>query len=743
MGLFGSKKRTTVGTSVMRVIDDDMIPDAKRTGLIKSIFADEPENTAVDHVLEELVQSVGVRAERMYSWAARGNYVHGMPSGQFFSQERGLEEVPGVLATIEGSSVSVEYVRHGPPNGLHIGWIKLIALHGYNPSTNQLAALTATKGTPVYLEDMQLVIPAALISTLEPVALEQWGSAARSGQTLTRDVAGTSMREQTLIPTPPEYSTTAVTEHVRVDYVWGGVTPGSDSFTIDLTGYSDEKDYFQAKYKVGGVTKYWIYQEGLGTYPLLDNVYRPEETSGTFFPFVYFRYGKAPEDTASESYRDAKKLVKFLGMDYDTVNTGIHDNPGIGDVEQAMMMFAVPAVTENELERRYLFEFFDNLRAANLDTNFRDIAAADIAIALNERSSKATTVVIQDSRFTMSVSTSGIYKKRKVGQIGPIGTHTSGIDTVTTEKEMYLVDATPYMVTETSTRHYYRRQISHSLYDEILVADLATTFFILGGHNTIGDDMDKILIIPLDHSITEDYSIPDREVLYARSLHFVFNSVIVTKVKWYETGLFKAILIVVMVIVTIYTYGATLKELAATIAATGVTTAMVVSALVAIVEYALTVVALRLFVKAVGVKAAFIVAIVAAVAGMYMIAETGSLAGAPWASDLLQVSSGISKAAQGVLQSDFKDLLADVSSFSEYVKQQTKLLDTANDLLDSSVHMSPFIIFGETPAEFYERTVHYGNIGTIGVSAISNYVDILLRLPKLNDSLIEGAMNDY
>jgi hypothetical protein len=41
-------------------------------------------------------------------------------------------------------------------------------------------------------------------------------------------------------------------------------------------------------------------------------------------------------------------------------------------------------------------------------------------------------------------------------------------------------------------------------------------------------------------------------------------------------------------------------------------------------------------------------------------------------------------------------------------------------------------VFGETPDEFYNRTIHAGNIGILSVDAVSNYVEMQLRLPDIS-----------
>lgn len=740
MGLFSSKTKTTVGTVVERVIPDENIPNSVRTGVLKSVF-DKTGGDVSDFIAEELITSIALSAERMYSYGA-AHYTHGLPSGQTLTATQGQSQVEFLLGALEGTPITVEYYRYGAPNNLHIAWIKLIAEQGYSFATNQLAGLTASKGFPVYLKDMVVVLPAATIGSVNPVALEQWGASPRAG-------AIPGIREispeagKILKHNPIGTDTLVSTAYARVDYVWkptGAVDMSTESITIPLTGYVDDSDYFQVRYIVAGVTKYWMYKSGLGTHPTLDDLFDIPPVAGQYFPFAYFRYNKVSEitNTTTQAYLTSKKLVKYLGMDYDQVAAGIDENPGIGDVEQAMVIMAVPANTTNELERRYLFEYFD-AQYAGLDNPYRSLTEAQIAARLQDNPDLSkTSVIIQDARFKMALSNGGIFKKRVAGNIGQVGSHGSGISSITIITNLVSVTEAgsfPYTVSTSIPIHYYRQQVSGTLYDEIQVYDLEMSYFISGGYTTTGDETDKILLIPLDRSITSEYSLPDREVLYTRSLHYVFNSLVLTKVKWYQTGLFKAIMLVVAIVITVYTYGAAWESIGAAIAAGTMTVSTFIAlVLPGLIEYILITVAVRLFIKTVGVKIAFIAAVLAALAGVYFVIDAGSLAGAPWAQDLLRLSTGISSGVQDTLKNAFTNLLGEGNDFNKYVEEQTKLLDAADKLLETNNFLSPFVLFGETPDDYYNRTVHSGNIGIVSIDAVSSYVDRQLTLPKLNDS---------
>ncbi len=743
MGIFSSKYVTQVGTSITRVIEDAAVPNAVKTGSLKAFFND---GDLSDYVIEELASSIGVRAERMYRYA-ENHYVHGMPSGEVYSSTQGRQQVEAVIETLEGQQVFMEYSHFGPPNTLHIGWLKLVSQYGYNQATNQLATLTAQKGTPVYLKDMVVVVPDSLADTFELGSLDQWGTAASAGYTPERlsNLAGIL---DLVGPSPVYRSSTATELHLLVSYVWETQVPvvpatvppsftkviNEASMTILPSGYDDAADYFHAKYTVNGQTKYWMYQNDSGTYPTLDAVFTDSPVvSGEYFPFTYFRYNKQSTiaDKTTAAYLTSKRMVEHIGIDFDLMAETINENPDIADVEQAMLVFGVPATSTDEMECRYLFDYFDNLFYVMDGTS--SFALGAIQALLNNDAQAKHTIVIKDAQFKMALSNDGIYKRIVAGSIGEIGTHNNSY--VLTQIGPQFTDPDTGNVSTVTTpfkTHSYRKQIAVGLYEEITVRNLRMKYFIFEDYTTTGDELDDILLIPIDRAISKEYSIGDKETLYSRSLHCVFNSRVVTKVEWYQTGLFKAILIIIAATISLYDGGWTLSTI---LTAAGIQ-ALIVTIIVTIIVGEIFSVAFRLFVKAFGADVAMLIAIVAILYGGYQMIQHGSVVGAPFASELLMLSSGLSQAA---MSAKMADLMNEAESFKLLAEEKTELLEKAQDLLDNTSFLSPFVIFGEKPEDFYNRTVHSGNIGIVGINAISYYVDVALTLPKLKDTLGEDT----
>lgn len=752
MGIFSSKKRTVVGTVVQRVITDNLLPNAVKTGITRAIFdKDAGSATVSEFITEELAASIGVKAERMYVYG-RDHYTHGLPSGQMHAASAGRAAVQTVLDTLEGTPVLIEYSQMGPPNNLHMGWMQVISLYGYDPVTNELPVLSALKGETVYLDDLSVVVPAADVLTYRAGALDQWGTPATAGPTPARVTVNSVFGS--LRPQSPVFADTAAAyEYVELDYTWQTSTPTVhlgestleitnhvESVQISLDGIGDDAaDYFHVKYTVGGLTKFVMYQLGTGTYPTLDDLYNvPPDENGTFFPFAYFRYDKVMEtaDTESASYLTNKKLVKYLGLDFDATSAAIEENPDLGVVEQAMLLMAVPANTENELEQRYLFSFFENIFFNRGVTAYSGPVQGRIAgIQSRDPNISRNALVVQDLRFKMTINDSGIFKKLIPGTIGSPGMYASGIGTESYNDTVVDYDSyTETLVPRQRKYHYFRKQVTAGLYEEITVADLEVKYFVLGDNATIADEEDNILLIPIDRSVTELWSIPDREMLYSRSLHYIFNSLEIITIKWYQTGLFQVLVVIVALVVAYYTGQ---FELVAS-ALAGNTAAAIVLLKGLVISFAIAQ-GLKLVTKAIGGELALVIAAVAVVVAGVQAFNAGSIAGAPWASDLLTLANGLSKAVVASIQEEFRNLLGQATEFNFLADAAKTSLEAANKLLENNSYLGPFVIFGEKPDEFYNRTIHSGNIGVLGISAISNYVDTALRLPRLDETLGESA----
>lgn len=790
MGLFSSKTIINVSTSINRVIEDKLIPNSAKTGLIKGIFSGDQ---LVENIMEDLVSSVGVKAERMFTWA-KSHYIYGLPHSSIMYNNAGVDVIASVLKRLTGHDCVIEYYKYSSPNNLHIGWQKLFDDYGYDQVTNEIKTLSTTKGTPVYLTDIQLVIQEATLSEQTSGSLEQWGTSPKIGSTPIRAIGSTTFSPLIIDPA-------ASNDYYRVSCVWqekktkqvNGIAVEytvnvEDTFTFDIPTVNPLKSYFQVKYSYGSLTDnggvpikvvpgpthlmyemmgipdpdaqtltlinehvaYFTYEDGSGDWPELDTAANPEYSDlGSFFPFGYFRYHRysgAKDDKNSEGYKSSKKLMSFLNMDFQKISESIDQNPGIGDVESALFMMGVPADTTVEIEQRYLFDFFKALyvktglaglpRAPHIfeDTPYYGVvtgSAYDIPTAIS--------VVIQDARFKSSFSMSGLYRYRRVGKLGPIGSHHSGEVIHTEVRHSKLLTGgdggslEDYTMNVVIPYKYYQKQITANIYEEIQVWNLRSFYYIWGDYSDSGNK----LLVPLDHSITDNYSMADRELLYSRSLHFIFNAKTESKIAWYAQTWFKVVMVIVAIVIAYFgDWGDATALLAAVVAGVeGAALIMAITVLVSLVEMAIVSYVMKLFVKAVGPKIAAIIAVVMVAFAVYDATTFGAIQGAPYAGELLSLSNSLMSAVAGSYKDALLSLKDESDSFGIYAKGQNQILEDAKKLLEQDTWLSPFTIFGEKPGDYYNRTIHSGNIGILGVDAVSYYVDTKLTLPTLDQTM--------
>lgn len=745
MSMFSTKYKTTVGTTVKRAVPDEGIPNSPRMGLLRAIFS---EGEIAPYVLDEMTQSLAVRGERMYEYA-RDHYAMGLPSSFAKNSKPQRLAIQAILDALEGQEVEIQYSHVGTPNLLHQGWMRLLESYGYNEGDNTLVMPDAPPDRVTWLVDMYVVFGEAMNGNLDSHSMGQWGTSPKAGYTPEREgQAGVTheLRSHSL----PFYDPLLEDEMIELQYMWQIEVDRQDEngqwykalenqqakvrFAVDPV--DDSADYYHVKYKVDGFTKYWMYKAGDGTYPTLDSLIEFPEQVGEFFPFTYFRFAKTPVSSLTDTpeYNTSKEMLRKLKMDFDEIETNINSNPDIADVEQAMMMFAVPAFTQDQLILRYLCEFFDDMYFVQDEP----VQNQYIKIIQNEmtRSGSPTKdmLFLFDKWFRMGLAHGGIFKARKAGTIGKPGTYKLVHESVPVHRKYYgdSESGAPVEYTETTyvSKHRYQKQLTEGLYMEWEVVSLKTIFYIYGEYSAIGNDDEDFLLIPLDRTITTKYNMMDRERLYAMSLHYVFNSRMVTPVKWYESEAFGAIMNAVgFVLIFVGIDTSLLIQGIANAAAAGAWSVVASMVITGIMETIILSQGLKIFVDAIGVEAAAIIALVAS-------ALSFMGPSVPFATQLASFGSGLIKAAQEVLKDLGNALQEEADLFGITASIQEKSLQTSQELLeDRGNFMKPFLLFGESPDSYYNRTVHSANIGVLSFDILSNYHTTAKKLPTIDDTL--------
>lgn len=734
---FKSKTEIYVGTSVSRVIPDELLPDSVKGAMVNALFAG---TDIVDNILEAATNTLENRVNRMYKYASEHS-PYGMPTGDVYSNTFGGPEIAEVLEAIEGEPVLIDYRHFGSQNLLHMAWKELHENHGYNEVTNILGDLTTQKGTTVYLEDMVVEMPSSTLNSHDETETASWGIPANSGNTPLRKLTDIDKRKVLYAPTPTEFSDSVTTPRVLVKYMWGSNTAGSpiqrDQFYFYPSDPDRERGVFHVKYRINGLVKFWTYDFGTGVYPTLDSIgVDPQAVTGDFYPNIYFRLGNASigANKASASYKSQAKMSKHLGIKFDDVLAALHENPDVGVVEQAFITFGVNADSTDQVDLKYLFEFFDTLFMAQLGGTTPEATRPLFVFGNNNG------IRIADSGFEMNLINRGISKKKVPGNIGEIGFVVEAKTSISASDLVKMTGAGVVRYNFDFPCRVYKKQITKHFYEEIMVINPVMKYLVAGNqHATVlGDQDDEILLIPLDRVLAERLNSRDAERLYARSIHLVCNSLQRVKVKWYQQEWFKGFLLVVAIVLTVMSLGQDggfFIQAAAAIA-TGSYVTLAVLVFWEIVQFVVVGFIAKTAVKLVGLDAAFFIAVLAAIlspmAGKDGIATSiGSIT----AKELLYAATALASGIGQVMEDMFQDIRNEYSSFESFRESRIKLLEEAEKELTTVSILSPYIVMGEEPSMFYKRTIHAGNIGTLVFDDIHNYVDHSLQLPNFSTTI--------
>ena len=151
MGLFSSKKKIVVNTTVQPIMDEGNLPNSVRTGVLTYMLEDWK---MVPSVINEFQNNIGIKSSLGYGWAKRAGYHYGLPTSSVFAQDQARTKVEDLLKALYGATTSMTHYTMGPLNSAFYAWQTSVMGQGYNPTTNEMTTLSSAKGTPVYLADI-------------------------------------------------------------------------------------------------------------------------------------------------------------------------------------------------------------------------------------------------------------------------------------------------------------------------------------------------------------------------------------------------------------------------------------------------------------------------------------------------------------------------------------------------------------------------------------------------------------
>ncbi len=730
MGVFSSKTKIDVFSNAIQLVDEDYDPLAE--AIVASVIEDSDITEAI-LASANAGQAKYVRSMLKY---ARDHYTLGLPSGVRHTTTL-IDNT--VIASAITDSESLPYgclVDYNFLTELSVDWAVLPFLLGaraYNIDTDTIHTFPDGMNLPLTHDDnFGGTWPLVHTVTTESITFD-----------ITTRIATLTYKIQ------PTYRTRHAGGYFLVTMpVWyfEEEIPINDGLRIG-------RQYCMAKYfrlDSGGQhideNRWWFYDIATGEYPAIDQDY-VFELEDSFFPVVPVRYNNEDLTDVSKHgtplYETSKKLLKKVGVDFDLLGEKIEENPDVSEIDHAYFMYGVNLQTEDQASIRYLVEYFDLLydeQALN-QHNFTDFRINDGTNLVNNDVFNAygllaptginthtehdtwwghvvdwntdAAATLTEHGLDTSVWFSFISSVLKHGVIGKVGHCT---------KE--LVAALPYtpgwrLNEDVRTeRIILKHQVSEGTYKEVVVVGLVHSSRIYKNdtvvtyiEDLINDDENDGFVIPLHYGVCKRLPVRLENEIYLQAPHIVINGIVKTKVRWYQRGAFKFVMLGLALAVSIITGNWWIV---------GVALAMEVAAQVLSPKILMA------------IRVAYIIYTIYTLNWGEAASE---LSGAAQFLGNVQALVNLSQIPMELrtihLQGEMEDLALEQELQDKKFEELWAALAT-DSLLDAGLLLNtPRLssIPNESPSAFYARTLR-NNAGLLALDVVEHYHDALLTLPE-------------
>lgn len=514
---------------------------------------------------------------------------------------------------------------------------------------------------------------------------------------------------------------------------------------------------------------YFLYRLKSGTYPALDAWVGPVgELDSPYFPSVPLRInnknvsGESSKDTPL--YKTSKRLLDKVGIDIDDVSKNIHENPQISEIDFAFVVFAVDLSSQSPEGKRYVFDFMSYLRGVTSTSTTKtafsqwqsNFNAGLTSAPPGENFIEVYSQKERTNNYDTRIKWNYIDTQLKSGQIFPGAKPGDCDNQMSPVRETNTFMGLDVILDRSS--FYVRRQIDENTYEEIEVNGLVYENKIYKGKSVYttaweafhDKEESNSFLLPLHQGILRTMPLRYLTDLAYQVCHLVLNCYKVVKKKWYQTGVFKAIMVIVSIVLIVFTWGAYTPVAAATMAsafvAVGIsfTLAVVLAATIYVLGMMILMnllmkVATRLFGPTWGAVITIIVSFLVMNWGNIGSMMSGLVNGTLTAAQVVNVSSLVLNAygawAQGQMSKIQKEALGLETEFDKQMKEieeLTKLnLSSDLDMIDIQGYtQATWVNMFESPDTFFTRTLMLGSdIAALTSGLVTEFADLGLRLP--------------
>lgn len=511
------------------------------------------------------------------------------------------------------------------------------------------------------------------------------------------------------------------------------ITRTNGSFTLDLSDVNPTTpddielpletyiDYIQVMYKTTDGKALFTYglNQGIESIDTALNVY---SRKSKIYPRLYIKTDGVDLDKTRDITKKnhTKALCKKLGIDLTQTTSDLAKAIG-GDYSKVHTMYISLSVGitdsyKDPILAEYLYRYFNN--------QIKYSVKAEYGYGRKD-------VHITDNYTNVIVSYTRILKERIKGRVSEVGRYKANSEQLSYEK------ATSIFSGKISSRfaHNFIYQESDTHYIKISVLGLQVTQqYADRSENHKGDD--ENMAIPLDGLVTKGMSIKEKELLYNKALRVHILIRYTTKQKWYQRGVFKAVIAIVGIAISVISVGLD-----------GGSFAMMAMAVIKSVAVGMAIsIAIDLAVK-LAVKLGWSSKLVTAIALVGAIVATYYGKGKTFegfkAVDVMKILNTSFDVHNKTIQLKLIDFKKEYEAFMNDMNDKYKKLKETQELLNtgvtkpeqelmlrplSSYMYNSQVNLGESPETFYNRSMMY-DVSELVMDMATNFVENSMYIP--------------
>lgn len=704
MGLFSKKRRVSTAIQTLSLIENT--PDIIQQSVITSLLSSTDITTDLQNNMLSLFKD---KVKRYYKYG-RDHFTNGLPEGYMGGLAVDVTKLRPVLESVtppveDGSLIITSSVLDQAYYEVFMAKAYLRANTDWDPITNKLGL-----GNP-FLPDWEIYFyPEKTKLTDNGTKLELYFH------------INPTVDEST-IP-PPQYLIHKVTPAYVQD-------PLKSYYYVNYLSVDVDENPVVPEY-------YWVYMEGAGTYPDLD-IGASISITNQYMPIVPLRIEyKSYTDSSlagTPLYDTSKKLLSKIDLKIKELDEGVNGNPDIEQIAHAYIVLGIDIKQDTPEVNQYLFSFFDTLVMSSRYTKQTfDEWNGSTNVTYGIPTPPTNIMSISDGTYRTDLNYYYVDKTTILGSFGEVGSYRKFINA---DHEMIEVP-NQYDYESPDNTVIIDYQISATRYQRLIIAGISQTIGMYNAKDhiiSLTSDENEVILVPLNNDLLDKMKPMVANTLAYQSLKIVFHAYQVTYTKWYQSGFFQFVTIVIAVVITVYTGGAGSFVSSLTAAAAAGVAALAIfigqSVLIALAAS----VAFKFVAKKIGIEAASILAMVAM---MYGLIGSDYAFELPYADSILSTVGPMFSAIQEVTGEAIEVIMNEYTEFmAAYEDKQKELAEMWKELQPPS-RLDPLNIFTavdmpafESPEQYISRKTTTNISDFVGYNAIESFFDNALNLQPL------------